>query len=175
MPMSKLNLEDWSRLAEICAAVVVILSLGYVALEIEQNTKAVQAASYQALITGLTEVDLAVVTNPELDRVVSLGEKTPAELSAQEWSTFHRYALARTGQFELAFIAFENGALDELQWSGAASVDVWRVGSSTPIKEGATGGSYVDNTETKGGGTYEHYVCVAGGTATCSNTTVTVF
>lgn len=117
--MSKLNLEDWSRLAEICAAVVVILSLGYVALEIEQNTKAVQAASYQALITGLTEVDLAVVTNPELDRVVSLGEKTPAELSAQEWSTFHRYALARTGQFELAFIAFENGALDELQWSGA--------------------------------------------------------
>lgn len=86
--MIKLSLEDWSRLAEICAAGVVILSLGYVALEIEQNTKAVQAASYQALITGLTEVDLAVVTNPELDRVVSLGEKTPAELSEREWSTF---------------------------------------------------------------------------------------
>ncbi len=117
----KLKLEDWSNLSQIFAALVVVASLAYVALEIEQNTQAVQAASYQALISNLTDVDLAVVTNPELDRIVSLGEKSPWELTPEEWSTFTRYSLARTGQLELAYLSYIENALNETQWAGVES------------------------------------------------------
>lgn len=60
-----------------------------------------------------------------------------------------------------------------LQWSGADSVDVYS--GTQKIATNVGGGSYAHNTGNKGGATYEHKVCVTGGTGTCSNTTVTVF
>jgi len=114
----KLQLEEWSHLSQILAALVVIASLAYVALEIEQNTKAVQAASYQAIVSNLTAVDLAVVTNPELDRIITKGESSPDELTLEEWSTFSRYSLTRIGQLEMAYLSFIEGGLNVTQWSG---------------------------------------------------------
>jgi hypothetical protein len=60
-----------------------------------------------------------------------------------------------------------------LDWTGADSVDVYRDGSIVAF--GATGGTYDDFIGAKGGASYEHYVCEAGGTSSCSNSTTTVF
>ena len=60
-----------------------------------------------------------------------------------------------------------------LQWSGASSVDIYRDGQQ--IASGVGGTSYDDNINLKGAGSYQHQVCVAGGTVSCSNTTTTVF
>ena len=116
--MGRFKLAELANVAEIVASVVIVVSLVYVGMELSQNTKAVHAASYQALIANLTEVDLAVVTNPHLDRIITTGEMTPTELSKEEWSTFSRYSLARTGQMELAYLSYRDGALSQLQWSG---------------------------------------------------------
>jgi hypothetical protein len=116
--MSKLKLSDWASLAEIGASLVVVASLAYVGLEIKQNTKAVHAATYQGFVGNLTQVDLAVVTDANLDRIITTGESSPAELSAQEWSTFSRYSLARTGQLELAYVSHMDGTMSDIKWSG---------------------------------------------------------
>jgi hypothetical protein len=60
-----------------------------------------------------------------------------------------------------------------LDWSGASSVDIYRDGSD--IASGVSGSSYDDNIGSKGGATYQHYVCEAGSPSSCSNTTATVF
>jgi hypothetical protein len=58
-----------------------------------------------------------------------------------------------------------------LQWNTEDSVDVYRNGAKIDT---VSGGSYEDATGSKGGGTYEHRVCLAG-SSTCSNVTTTVF
>ena len=95
--LGNLKLAEWANLAEIGASLVVVASLAYVGLEINQNTKAVQAATYQSFAATLTEVDLVAVSSPNLDRILFQGESSPSELSAQEWSTYKRYANARIG------------------------------------------------------------------------------
>jgi hypothetical protein len=60
-----------------------------------------------------------------------------------------------------------------VDWEGADTVDVYRDGSK--VGSGATGGSYDDFIGNKGGATYEHQVCEAGGTTNCSDVTTTVF
>jgi hypothetical protein len=61
----------------------------------------------------------------------------------------------------------------DLSWSGATLVDIYRNGS--PIRSGFSGSNFTDDTGNKGGGSYTHQVCVAGGTSVCSNVTTTVF
>jgi len=60
-----------------------------------------------------------------------------------------------------------------LQWTGAVTVDIYRDGSL--VASDKSGGSYDDSTGLKGGGTYEHWVCVAGGTADCSDVATTTY
>ena len=116
--MTKLKLSDWSNLAEIATSVVVVASLAYVSLQITPNTPAIPASTFQAFNDNLVDVDLAVVTNAHLDRIISLGEISPSELTSQEWSTFTRYSLARVGQLELGYLSHLDGTMSELHWSG---------------------------------------------------------
>lgn len=67
----------------------------------------------------------------------------------------------------------KNIAQINLSWSGSNLVDVYRNG--TAVKLNVSGSSYIDNTGSKGAGTYTHQVCAAGATLDCSNTTTTVF
>jgi hypothetical protein len=57
----------------------------------------------------------------------------------------------------------------DLEWSGskASSFDIYRDG--VEIDPGVSGTTYSDNTETKGGASYQYQVCEAG-TQNCSNT-----
>jgi hypothetical protein len=59
-----------------------------------------------------------------------------------------------------------------LQWNPADSVDVYRNGAKIAT---VSGGSYDDNTNSKGAGSYQHQVCTVGTTPACSNMTTTVF
>ena len=60
-----------------------------------------------------------------------------------------------------------------VEWTGTPTVDVFRDGNM--VASGVTGGSYDDFIGSKGGATYEHRVCAAGGETQCSNVTTTIF
>ena len=61
-----------------------------------------------------------------------------------------------------------------LEWTGGSNVNIYRDGALQA--EDVGGGSYVDNIDRKGGGSYDHQVCVASvPEGACSNTTTTVF
>ena len=60
-----------------------------------------------------------------------------------------------------------------LNWGDASAVDVYRDGNLE--SSDVTGPSFDDNIGSKGGGSYEHYVCPTGSTVSCSNTTTTIF
>ncbi len=70
--MAKLKLSEWASIAEIFASFVVIASLAYIGLEINQNTKALQQASYQSILSVISDADMEIASNADLNRIVIL-------------------------------------------------------------------------------------------------------
>ena len=115
--MRKLNLSEWANIAEILASVVIVFSLAYVGLELNQNTKALQHDSYQSVLDSLAEGDLARAMDAELDQIILTGELAPNELGSQEWSRFTSFAFPRMGLYEYMYLAKQQDALSDVQWS----------------------------------------------------------
>ena len=115
--MRKLNLSEWANIAEILASVVIVFSLAYVAMELNQNTKALQHDSYQSVLDALADGDLARAMDAELDHIIFTGESAPSELDSQEWSRFTSFAFPRIGLYEYMYLAKQQDALSDVQWS----------------------------------------------------------
>ncbi len=68
--MSKLNLSNWANIAEIGTSVVVVLSLIYIGIELDQNTKATHANSWQTINALLIDLEIAEASDPELSNLI---------------------------------------------------------------------------------------------------------
>lgn len=114
--MRSLSLPEWANVAEIIGTVVVIASLAYVGMEVNQNTQAVQLASYQSMNGLLIELDVAQASNGDLNRVMTIAETSPTEVTPEEWIRFVRMAFPRYGMWEYLYLSKQRDAVDENQW-----------------------------------------------------------
>ncbi len=77
---------DWNAIGaigEIVGALAVFLTLVYLALQIRQNTKAIQASAVDASISKLTVVRESLYESGELTRVYIKGQAHPDELDEE--------------------------------------------------------------------------------------------
>ena len=82
--MKKPTLSEWASIAEIIAAVAVVISLFFVGSEVRRNTRAVQAASLQSVIDIARQQILLMASNPELNRIAMIGDDDPSKLNPEE-------------------------------------------------------------------------------------------
>ena len=82
--MRKLTLAEWASVAEIIAAVGVVVSLFFVGIEVRRNTSAVQAATLQSVLDIARQQVLLMASNPELNRIAMAGDTAFAKLNAEE-------------------------------------------------------------------------------------------
>jgi hypothetical protein len=115
--MRKLALSEWANVAEIIASIVIVASLVYVALEINQNTQSLQQGAYQNALDRLSTGDLLLAADGETQRIVSLAEADSPELTATEWERFKNYAFPRIGVWEYTYLAHEENAISSIQWT----------------------------------------------------------
>lgn len=116
--MSKINLVVWARIAEIGTAIVVVVSLIYIAIELDQNTRATHTASWEAVLDLMVTLDQTEAT--ELGRFIERAELDPDTVTDEEYWKFSRMAQARLGVMEYAFLGIETETLSEYHW-GAVS------------------------------------------------------
>lgn len=114
--MTKPELSNLASIAEIGAALVVVISIFFIYEELEQNTLSTQDASYQQFLSNLTELDLAEASDPDLARISSTADANPQELSDSEWIRFSRLASARVAQIEYAYLSRINGTMNDSHW-----------------------------------------------------------
>jgi hypothetical protein len=119
--MARLSLQSWASIAEIAAAIVVVLSILYVGSELEQNARATRSESWIGINELLVQLDLTEATDPELSRFVLTAESTPEQVSPAEFWKFSRLAQARLGVFELSFLSLKNETLGDYNWKGVES------------------------------------------------------
>ncbi len=120
--MSKIKLNELAQIAEIIAAVAVVMSLIYVGKEVQSNTAAVRGAAMQAVATTDADALLTTAADATLSEIVRLGQLDPSQLTPPD---AHRYYLFMT-QFWLSFQNIyqqsELGLIDQSVWQSYVSV-----------------------------------------------------
>ena len=113
--MTKRSLQDWASIAEIIGAIAIVLSLVYVAYELRENTRALQATSRQAL----GDQDLTyfqTLLDPSILARAMDKRRRGEELSDLEISQLQERQHLNFRIFEHAYSQYRRGALEDREW-----------------------------------------------------------
>ena len=113
-----MNWEAIGAVGEIVGAVAVLATLLYLALQIRQNTRFVQAATYHSAIRARNEFNFAVAMNPELSALLIRAADRNTALDAEEQQRFNALMWALFNLFEDAFVQHSQGLLSRESWEG---------------------------------------------------------
>ena len=114
--MTKLSLSDWANVAEIGAAVGVIVSLIFVGLELQNNTAATAAATREAI----NQKDMEFLSLRLDSSVLAMAHaklENGEELSPVETSQLVHQENVNFISFEHSFYQFQKGILEPDEWS----------------------------------------------------------
>jgi len=108
-----MSLEDLGNIGEFVAAVAVVISLVYLAVQIRQNTRSVRVASYQSWFDSYSTFSNTVLASPQLDELFHRGRLDPEKLTPEERRHFN--GLVRRGfrLFENLYYQRLQGVIDE--------------------------------------------------------------
>ena len=119
--MKRSRLGDLAQLAEIIAAIAVVLSLIYVGRGLNDNVSAIRASSVQAITTGTREALLAVAVDEDLSRITQIGRANPSLLTDEELYRYLLFTRQRWLFFQGIWIQKDLGVLDERVWDAYAT------------------------------------------------------
>jgi len=111
-----MNWDAIGAVGEILGALAVVVSLGYVAIQIRQNTEATRDLAAQNLTTADAEANYLLAGNAELSRIVQDGVFNHSELNEYEQFRFNALFFAVYSQFDFAYRRYKSGKLDEISW-----------------------------------------------------------
>ena len=86
-----MGLEQLAYLAEIGGVILVVATLAFLVIQIQQSTKATRSATSQAIHEHIGEVYSLIVENPDFSVVFVKGMRDPESLSPAETAQFFAY------------------------------------------------------------------------------------
>ena len=111
-------LEDLGNIGEFVAAVGVIVSLIYLAVQIRQNTKAVKVAAYQETVSASRELNLAVLTDPKLAEL-ALRDDAIEAATGDDRRRISLLTNVFLQNFQSQFFQNQQGLLEDHIWSAS--------------------------------------------------------
>jgi hypothetical protein len=100
----KMNWDAISAIAEFVAALLVLPTLIYLAIQFRQNTKAVKSATYQAINDSMTKNLENIIDNEYLVPLILKAQKSYSSLSEEEQARYHFLNMAMIRRFETVYI-----------------------------------------------------------------------
>jgi len=111
-----MNWEAISGIAEITGAFVVVISLIYVAIQIQQNTKAIRHQTTQDLIKTNSESAYILATDEGLADIFQRGCFDRASLTESEQLRFNTYVYGYYNQIDYLYDQYVAGWVAEKTW-----------------------------------------------------------
>ena len=102
---------------EFVGAVAVVVTLGYLALQIRQNSSSLRATAEQQIASGLSGA-MGLVASTEIPEIWTRAAQDPSQLNDAELAKFAFHLLSYLKQFEHAFVQRQMGNLSESSWEG---------------------------------------------------------
>lgn len=115
--MRRLTLSEAAQIAEIVAALAVVVSLIYVGLQLQANTAAVRSASVQAITSTTASVLQLLSSNPELTRIRRVGDLNPDALDYDEAYQYRVFYRNFWLNHQNTFFQRRLGVIDEDVWA----------------------------------------------------------
>lgn len=110
--MNKRTLSDWASIAEIIAAVAVVISLLFVGLQIKENTAEMRASQSNDLYDAIREIELVVLSNAHLMTAVDKGMGgRRGDMTEDEITYFRNYLVQSFNIWEQAFSRANDGLM----------------------------------------------------------------
>jgi hypothetical protein len=111
-------LQKWALFAEVASAIAVVITLGFVAVEMRGNTNAIQAQTYQELMQQINDYRVILLDHPERHGL-------RARMETEGWQALTRAEQQRLrlptqilwAVYETAYYSNERGILGEREWS----------------------------------------------------------
>ena len=113
-----MSIQDLGSLGELIAAMATVATLIYLAIQINQNTRAVKASVLEA--TGSRSMDLAkfVANDPELSRIIMTAMTTSTELEEIDKFRLQLLFTAAMRSYEITVAHRATKFIDPTQYSG---------------------------------------------------------
>lgn len=119
--IGKERLDYIATVAEIVAAVGVMISVIYLAIQIDGSNKELRAQSFNDGLANIHKPLELLVQDPALSEIVRRGNLDPDSLSEAEWYRFLRWQLLRFDAYEYTYYAQRNDSTTPEFWSGMDS------------------------------------------------------
>ena len=112
-----MNWEAIGAIGEIVGGIAVVVTVGYLAIQIRQNTRSVRDSAVQEVVHTLAELTLHLGTNPQSTAILRRGAKSPDDLSEDEWSQFSTLLHGIFNNYQNYYWMRERGLLDDSVWT----------------------------------------------------------
>ena len=113
--MTKFGLSDWANVAEIGAAIGVIVTLIFVGFELRSSTEATEAATREA-INGKDLAFLSLQIDSSVLAIASAKRRNDEELSSLEEDQLVREQYINFASFDFSYSEYRLGAQDLDGW-----------------------------------------------------------
>ena len=120
--MGRIKLAELAQIAEIFAAVAVVVSLLYVGMEVQSNTAAVRGAAMQAIATTDADALMTVAADADLSEIVRIGQMNPSQLSEADAFRYDTFMRQFWLSFQNIYQQSELGLIDTSVWQSYLSV-----------------------------------------------------
>ena len=121
MTDKKLSLSDWADIASILSAVAVVVSLVFVAMQIRDNTSALQSQNERDLVRSLQQLELNRVTDESLAQLL-MRARQGADLSPVDRYRVDSLVYLYLNTWEEALHDYTHGLMEPEIW---AALDRW--------------------------------------------------
>jgi hypothetical protein len=113
-----MNWDALGAIAELVGAAGVIATLGYLAVQVRQNTISTRTSSYQAVVEAISDWSRAMGLTPGAAALFVKGNLHLESLSSEERAQYNFIQTSLYRNFENIFYQHEQGAIDEIVWDG---------------------------------------------------------
>ena len=106
-----MNWDAIGAIAELVGAAGVVASFFYLAGQIRNNSRSIEAATFHSTMRARNELNFAVATSPELSALLLRAGDESAPLSEEEGARFDAYMWGLFNLFEDSFVQHTKGLL----------------------------------------------------------------
>lgn len=114
--MKNKQLQRWALGAEIISAVAVVITIGFLAFQVMNNTNATQAQTYQLLMQEMNAYRTLMVEPDMAEIVEKVAQRGWDDLDPVEQRRLFGTAAINWGFYESAYFANKRGILGESEW-----------------------------------------------------------
>jgi len=120
-----MNWEALGAIGETVGAIAVVLTLGYLAVQIRQNTRAIRASAHQDTTRDVSEFLSRVADSADLARILRVGMQDWDKLDDDERMRFSMLLFRVFFNFQHLFSLHREGTLDPEYWASQWQVMLW--------------------------------------------------